>query len=266
MTDLAVVKQRQQQSWAAGDYGTVAATLQIVSESLCEAVDLRGGQSVLDVATGTGNTAIAAARRWCDVTATDYVPSLLERGRARAAAEGISVTFADGDAEDIRFPDNSFDVVVSTFGSMFAPNHEKAATELVRVCRPGGKIGMANWTPDGFVGAYFRAGAQLVPPPQGVRPPTLWGTEAHLRQLFGDHVTLEVTKRHFVFRYRSPEHWLEVFRTTFGPVLKAYEVLDQPGRERLSRDLLDVIAKFNVAGDGTMVAPAEYLEVVAMKC
>ena len=246
------VKQRQRQMWAAGDYRTVGARMQIVSELLCEAVDLRGGQVVLDVATGTGNTAIAAARRWCEVTAIDYVLGLLELGRARAAAEGLPVTFLEGDAEEIPFPDNAFDVVLSTFGSMFAPNHEKAANELVRVCRPGGKIGMANWTPTGFAGAFLR-------------PPPLWGTTDHLRELFGDRVTLQAQKRHFVYRFPSPAHWIEVFSTTFGPLLKTREALDESGRERLTLELHKVIAAFNQANDGTMVLPAEYLEVVVAK-
>lgn len=262
---MSEVKQRQRLAWAAGDYRTVAARLQIVSEMLCETVDLRGGQTVLDVATGTGNTAIAAARRWCDVTAIDYVPGLLELGRARAAAEGVPVAFFEGDAEGIRFPDNAFDVVLSTFGSMFAPNHEKAADELVRVCRAGGKIGMANWTPSGFVGAFFRAVTQLVPPPQGLKPPSLWGTEDYLRELFGDRVSLQVSKQHFVFRFRSPAHWIEVFSTTFGPLVKAREALDEPDRERLTIELHRVIAEFNKATDGTLVVPSEYLEVVATK-
>jgi ubiquinone/menaquinone biosynthesis C-methylase UbiE len=259
------VKQRQRQAWAAGDYRTAGARIQIVSEMLCEAVDLRGVQTVLDVATGTGNTAIAAARRWCEVAAIDYVPSLLEIGRVRAAAEGVPVAFLEGDAEEIGFTDNAFDVVLSTFGSMFAPNHEKAADQHIRVCRPGGKIGMANWTPTGFGGAFFGAVTQLVPPPQGQKPPSLWGTEDHLRQLFGDRVTLEVKPQHFVFRYRSPAHWIEVFSTTFGPVMKALEALDDPGRERLRLELHRVIGEFNKATDGTMVVPSEYLEVVATK-
>jgi SAM-dependent methyltransferase len=265
MSDFSAIKQRQRQVWSAGDYRMVGARIQIASELLCEAVDLRGGQAVLDVATGTGNTAIAAARRWCEVAAIDYVPALLELGRARAAAEGLPVAFFEGDAEDIRFPDNSFDAVLSTFGSMFAPNHEKTADELVRVCRVGGKIGMANWTPSGFIGGFFRAVTQLVPLPQGVQAPTLWGTEGHLQQLFGDRVALQVNKRDLVFRYRSPAHWIEVFPTTYGPLLKALEALDASGRERLNRDLHEVIATFNKAVDGTLVAPSEYLEVVATK-
>jgi ubiquinone/menaquinone biosynthesis C-methylase UbiE len=177
----------------------------------------------------------------------------------------LPVTFLEGDAEEIPFPDNAFDVVLSTFGSMFAPNHEKAANELVRVCRPGGKIGMANWTPTGFVGAFFRMLTQMVPPPEGLRPPPLWETTDHLRELFGDRVTLQVQKQHLVYRFRSPAHWIEVFSTTFGPLLKTREALDESGRERLTLELHKVIAAFNQANDGTMVLPAEYLEVVATK-
>jgi ubiquinone/menaquinone biosynthesis C-methylase UbiE len=260
MIDL---KQRQRQAWQAGDYRTIGATLQIVSETLCEAVDLRGGEAVLDVATGTGNTAIAAARRWCDVTAIDYVPSLLELARVRAAAEGLPVTFLEGDAEKIPLSDSSFDAVLSTFGAVFATNHEKTANELVRVCRVGGKIGMANWTPSGFIGTVFRTISQMVPPPEGVRPPILWGTEAHLHQLFGDRVTLRVNKRHLMVRFLSPGHWIEVLSTTFGPLLKAFEVLDDSDRERLVSD--KVASAFNQADDGTLVAPSEYLELVATK-
>ena len=262
---MSEIKQRQRQAWATGDYRTVAARLQIVSELLCEAVDLRGGQSVLDVATGTGNTAIAAARRWCDVTAIDYVPALLDLARARAAAEGVPVAFFEGDAEEIDFPDNAFDTVLSTFGSMFAPDHEKAANELLRVCRPGGKIGMTNWTPAGFAGTFFRAVTQMAPPQPGLQPPLLWGTSDHLRELFGHRVTLEINKRHFVFRYRSPAHWVDIFSRFFGPLIKALEALDDAGRERLTLALHEAVAAFNGANDGTMVVPSEYLEVVATK-
>jgi len=238
----------------------------IVSELLCEAVDLRAGQRVLDVATGSGNTALAAARRWCEVTGIDYVPALLERGRERAAAERISITFQEGDAEQIPFPDSSFDAVLSTFGAMFAPNQERAAQELLRVCRPGGKIGLANWTPDGFVGTYFRAIVQYAPPPPGLTPPILWGTEERLRELFGESVaSLQITRRSVVARYRSVQHWLEIFRTYFGPTLKAFEVLDAAGQENLARDLVSVVLRFNRSGDETIVIPSDYLEVVATK-
>jgi SAM-dependent methyltransferase len=266
VADFTVIKERQQQVWATGDYATVGNTLVLVSELLCEAVNVRAGQKVLDVATGSGNTALAAARRWCDVTGIDYVPALLQRGERRAAAEGLSVTFQAGDAEQLPFPDGAFDVVLSTFGAMFTPDQEQTARELLRVCRPGGTVGLANWTPESFLGAYVRTVSQHVPPPPGLKSPMLWGIEAHLRDLFGDGITaLEVTRRSFVFRYRSPEHWLDVFRTTFGPAMRAFETLDAPGQARLREDLLALVERMNRSGDATMVVPSEYLEVVAMK-
>jgi len=267
MADLTAIKLRQQQQWAAGDYAVVGATTVLAGELLCEAIDLHAGQKVLDVATGTGSTALAAARCWCEVTGVDYVPALLQRGRQRAAAEGLQVTFQEGDAEALPFPDASFDVVLSAFGAMFAPDQEQTARELLRVCRPGGKIGMLNWTPDSFVGVYFAdAMVRYVPPPPGLKPTVLWGTEARVRELFGEAIaSLQVTRRSFVFRYRSPEHWLEVFRTTMGPVLKAFESLDAQGQEQMARDLIAVVHRFNRSGDQTMVVPSDYLEVVATK-
>jgi len=234
--DLGAIKQRQQATWAAGDFGVVATNATLVGELLCEALDVRAGQKVLDVATGSGNTALSAARRSCDVVGIDYVPALLERARERAAAERLQLSFQEGDAENIPLPDASFDVVTSTFGAMFAPDQERAASELLRVCRPGGKIGMANWTPDGWTGAMFRATTQHVPPPAGIKPPTLWGTEERLRELFSDGISsLQATRRSNVFRYRSAEHWLDTFRTYFGPTIKAFEALDPAGQEALAR-------------------------------
>ena len=264
--NLAAIKQRQQQTWAAGDYSVVGSTLVVIAEQLCEEVDLRAGQRVLDVATGSGNAALAAARRFCQVTGIDYVPALLDRGRERAVAEGLEVTFAAGDAEDIPFPDASFDVVLSTLGAMFAPDQEQTAAELMRVCRPGGKIGLANWTPDGFIGQMFRVTGRYVPPPPGLKPPSLWGTEERLRELFGDGVaSVRAERRSFVFRYRSFDHWLEVFRGTYGPLTKAFEALDAERQEAYAADLRALAARFNRSGDETVALPSDYLEVVAVR-
>jgi SAM-dependent methyltransferase len=264
--DLAAIKQRQQMTWATGDYAVVGSTLAVMAELLCEAVDLRAGQRVLDVATGNGNAALSAARRYCEVTGIDYVPALLARGRERAAAERLPVVFAEGDAEDIPFPDASFDAVLSTLGVMFAPDQEKAAGELLRVTRPGGKIGLTNWTPDGFIGQMFKVTGQYVPPPPGLQPPALWGTEERLRDLFGDGVAwLRAERRSFVFRYRSFEHWLDVFRTYYGPVTKAFQALDAGRQEAYAADLRSLVTRFNGSGDGTMAVPSDYLEVVAVR-
>jgi ubiquinone/menaquinone biosynthesis C-methylase UbiE len=244
----------------------VAATITAVGEILCEAVDVMPGQKVLDVATGSGNTAIAAARRFCDSTGVDYVPALLERARTRAAAEMLDIRFTDGDAENIPLPDASFDVVLSTFGTMFAPNQEKAASELLRVCKPGGKIGMANWTPEGFIGELFRVNGRHVPPPAGVKPPTLWGSEERLRELFGDSISsLTVTRRDFVFRYLSADHWIEFWRNYYGPTLKSFAALDAAGQEALAQDMRELAARYNRSGNETMIVPAQYLEVIAVK-
>ena len=235
--DLGAIKTRQQGAWSSGDYAVVGTTLQIVGEELCEALDLRSGQKVLDVAAGNGNASLAAARRWCDVIATDYVPALLDRARERADAERLNIEFREADAEALPFADASFDVVVSTFGVMFTPDQDRAAAELVRVCRRGGKIGLANWTPEGFIGQLFKTIGKHVPPPAGARSPALWGTRARLAELFEPHApSIESAQRHFVFRYRSPEHWLEVFRTYYGPVLKAFAALAPPAQAALERD------------------------------
>ena len=264
--DLGAVKRRQQAAWSSGDYAVVGTTLQIVGEELCEALDLRAGQRVLDVAAGNGNVALAAARRWCDVVATDYVPALLDRAQQRAAADGLRMEFRVADAEALPFADESFDAVVSTFGVMFTPDQDRAAAELVRVCRRGGKIGLANWTPDGFIGHLFKTIGRHVPPPAGVRSPILWGTRERLAELFAPHgAAVEATPRMFVFRYRSPEHWLEVFRTFYGPAQKTFDSLDAQGQAALTRDLLDLARRFNRADDGTMAAPSGYLEVVVTR-
>jgi SAM-dependent methyltransferase len=264
--DLTAVKGRQQRMWASGDFAQIGVTITLVGETICEAVDVRAGQSVLDVAAGAGNAAVAAARRFADVTASDYVPALLERGRERAAAERLPVSFIEADAEALPFEDASFDVVLSTFGVMFAPNQERAANELLRVCKPGGAIGLANWTPEGWIGAILRANASHVAPPPGVSSPLLWGTERRLRELFGSGISeMRTTRRHFVFRYRSPEHWLAFWREYYGPTVAAFAALDAAGQDALARDLLAVIAEHNRATDGSMSVPAEYLEVVAIR-
>jgi ubiquinone/menaquinone biosynthesis C-methylase UbiE len=264
--DLTVVKTRQQAAWASGDYAVVGTTLQIVGEDLCEALDIRAGQKVLDVAAGNGNVSLAAARRWCDVTATDYVQKLLDRARERASADHLDIAFREADAEALPFEDGSFDAVVSTFGVMFTPNQERAAAELVRVCRPGGKIGLANWTPAGFIGQLFKTIGKHLPPPAGVKSPALWGTRERIAELFNAHAsTVETRERQFVFRYRSAEHWLEIFRTYYGPVLKAFAALDAAGQAALAADLTALIARFNRSGDATMVVPGDYLEVVVTK-
>ena len=261
--DLVAVKSRQQTAWSAGDYAVVGTTLQIVGESLCEALDLRAGQKVLDVAAGNGNATLAAARRWCDVISTDYVPTLLERGRARAGAEGLAVQFREADAENLPFENEAFDVVVSTFGVMFTPNQEKAAAELVRVCKAGGKIGLANWTPGSLIGELFKLIGRYVPPPPGLKSPALWGTEERLRELFGSAIgSMQCERKHFVFRYRSAAHWLETFRTYYGPMQKAFGALDAGKQDALACDLVQLAGNFNRVGDGALVAPSEYLEVV----
>ena len=261
--DLTQVKNKQQAAWASGDYAVIGTTLQIVGESLCEAVDVRAGQRVLDVAAGNGNATLAAARRWCDVLSTDYVPALLERAKARAAAEGLAVEFEQADAENLQFQDGAFDVVLSTFGVMFTPNQEKAAAELARVCKPGGKIGLANWTPAGFIGELFKVIGRYIPPATGVKPPSAWGTEERLRELFGARIAaLQAPRRNYVFRYRSPRHWLDTFRTYYGPMYKAFGALDASKQASLAEDLLGLVQKFNTASDGTMVVPGEYVEAV----
>lgn len=261
--DLAAVKSKQQAAWSAGDYAVVGTTLQIVGESLCEALDLRAGERVLDVAAGNGNATLAAARRWCNVVSTDYVPTLLERGRARANAESLPVQFEQADAENLPYADHSFDVVLSTFGVMFTPDQDKAAAEMARACKPGGRIGLANWTPGSFVGEIFKLMGNYVTPAAGVKSPALWGTEARLGELFGKRLdAIAIERRHFVFRYHSAAHWLEVFRTYYGPMHKAFGALAAEKQQALAADLIALAEKFNRATDGTLVAPSEYLEVV----
>ena len=261
--DLKALKSRQQAAWSSGDYAVIGTTLQIVGEELCEALDVHSGQKVLDVAAGNGNVSLAAARRWCDVVATDYAPSLLERARERATAERLNIEFREADAEALPFQDGSFDVVVSTFGVMFTPDQDRAAAELIRVCKPGGKIGLANWTPDGFIGQLFKTIGKHVPPAPGTKSPALWGTRARIAELFEPRTTsVEFAARNFVFRYRTPAHWLEVFKTYYGPVLKTFASLEPAAQATLQRDLMDLIDRFNRSKDSSMVVPSEYLEIV----
>jgi ubiquinone/menaquinone biosynthesis C-methylase UbiE len=261
--DFEALKARQRAAWASGDYAVVGTTLQIVGEDLCEALDLRAGQKVLDVAAGNGNASLAAARRWCEVLATDYVGALLVRARERADAERLPVQFREADAEALPFDDASFDAVLSTFGVMFTPDQERAAAELVRVCRRGGKIGLANWTPEGFIGQLFKTLGKHLPSPAGLKSPALWGSRPRIAELFEPHATsIKSAQRHFAFRYRSAAHWLEVFRTYYGPVHKAFGALQPDAQGALQEDLLALVERFNRSGDATMVVPAEYLEIV----
>ena len=264
--DLKAVKARQQAAWSSGDYAVIGTTLQIVGERLVESMDLRAGQAVLDVAAGNGNVTLAAARRWCEVTSTDWVESLLASARRRAEADGLHVQFEIADAENLPFQDASFDAVVSTFGAMFCPDQHRTAAELLRVARPGGRIGLANWTPEGFIGQLFKTIGKYQPPPAGVSSPAVWGTRNWLNSTFGAKASaLEVKARHFAFCYRSPQHFLGLFREYYGPVLKAFEALDAGGREALAQDIIDLIGRFNTSGDESMVVPGEYLEVVVTR-
>lgn len=264
--DFQAIKAKQNAAWASGDYAKIGVTLQIVGEDLAERMDLVPETRVLDVAAGNGNATLAFARRWCQVTSTDYVDSLLARGRDRARAEGLNVRFQIADAEDLPFENAAFDAVVSTFGVMFTPNQEQAASELLRVCRPGGRIGLANWTPDGFIGQMFKVLGGHVAPPKGVSSPARWGNPEWIEDTFAGRATAVTTKaRTFVFRYRSPDHFVHFFRTYYGPIHKAFLALDESGQQALDRDLHATIARFNTATDGTMRVPGDYAEIVVTK-
>jgi SAM-dependent methyltransferase len=264
--DLAAIKAKQQSTWSAGDYAVIGTTLQIVGETLCEAAQVSADERVLDVACGNGNAALAAARRFAVVTGVDYVPALLDRARARAAADGLLLELRDVDAEALPFPDDAFDVVLSTFGVMFTPDQPRAARELVRVCRHGGRIALANWTPDGFIGKVFQAVGKHVPPPSGLRSPSAWGTKPRLEELFqGEAREIRTRRLDFVFRYRSPAHWLEVFRTWYGPIHRAFLALAPHERPALERDLKALLDEMNTATDGTLSVPSAYLEAVIVR-
>jgi ubiquinone/menaquinone biosynthesis C-methylase UbiE len=265
--DLEAVKQVQQGIWSQGDFAMIGGALVIVGELLCDRVDIAPDERCLDVACGSGNTALAAARRaWGNTVGVDYVPALLERGRERAAAERLEIEFIEGDAESLPFEDESFDVVVTTFGAMFAPDQPRAAAELLRVCKPGGRVGMANWTPDGFVGGMFKTTSKHAPPPPGVEPPIRWGTEERLRELFGVGISdLEIERRAMAMRYRSFEHFVDFFRTYFGPMKTAFARVGADGEEALVADLRDLVSSFDRGGDRGMIVDSDYLEVVAVR-
>ncbi len=261
--DLNALKSKQQSAWSSGDYAVIGTTLQIVGESLAEACDLCWDERVLDVAAGNGNASLAAARRGGKVTSTDYVSALLERGAERARAEHFEIDFQTADAENLPFADASFDVVLSTFGVMFTPNQTKAAAEMLRVCRAGGRIGLANWTPDGFIGQVFKILGKYLPPPTGVQPPSRWGVASHLEALFGSHAAaIQATPMIFNFRYRSAAHFIDVFRTWYGPVHKAFAALSPESAAALEVDLTTLLNRMNRAGDGALVVPSEYLEII----
>ena len=263
--DFAAIKQRQQQAWASGDFAVVATRMALVAEHLCDTADLHAGWRVLDVATGSGNAAIAAARLGCTAVGIDYVPALLDRARERAAAEGLVVELLEGDAEALPFADASFDAVTSVFGTMFAPNHAQTAAELLRVSRPGGRIALASWTPQGFIGELFRTVAAHVPPPAGVPSPMLWGTEAHLRELFGDGIaSLELNERTFTWRFPSAEEFVTFFRRWYGPTVKAFAALEGTSRDALERDLVSLARRHDRLGTGATAIPATYTEAVAI--
>lgn len=264
--DLVAVKARQQAVWGSGDYSAIATLIVPVAEDLADATDLLAGSRVVDVATGSGNAAIAAARMGCEVTGVDYVPGLLERGRERAAAERLSIDFVDGDAEDLPALDGSFDAVLSVFGAMFAPDHARTAAEIARVCRPGGRVGLASWTPEGFIGDLFRTIAAQVPPPPGVASPMLWGTETHLASIFGEAVEWTHTRRVFTFRFTSAEEFVRVFATYYGPTLKAFDSLDQDGRAMLASELTALARRHDrLTADGAIALPSEYLQSVGVR-
>jgi ubiquinone/menaquinone biosynthesis C-methylase UbiE len=261
--DYAAIKQRQQATWASGDYTIVGTTLQIVGETLAEVADVRAGERVLDVAAGNGNATLAAARRYARVTSTDYVQALLDKGRQRAEAEALDVHFQTADAEALPFEAASFDLVVSTFGVMFSPDHATAAREMLRVVRPGGRIAMANWTPEGFIGRLFKTIGAHVAPPAGVKSPALWGAEAHLVSLFGPRASdLHIERRFFHFRYRSAAHFLQVFRDYYGPTHKAFAALDETGKAALERDILALLNELDIGQGRGLVVPSEYAEIV----
>lgn len=262
--DLSAIKARQQAAWAAGDYAVIGTTLQIVGETLCEALDLRAGERVLDVAAGNGNSTLAAARRGAEVISTDYVGALLDRAQARAQAEGLTIAFQEADAEALPFPDSAFDIVLSTFGVMFTADQETAAAELSRVLRRGGRIGLASWTPDSFIGQLFKTIGRYLPPPAGLKPPSGWGMQSRLAELFPEH-HIAASERVFNFRYRSPAHWLDIFKTYYGPTNRAFAALDREKQAALAADMLALAQTCNRGGADTLIVPSAYLEAIVTK-
>jgi len=264
--DFQAIKTKQQATWASGDFALIGVTLQIVGETLAEAADIRAGERVLDVAGGNGNATLAAAHRFAQVTSTDYVPALLERGSARASAEGLDITFKVADAEALPFDDQSFDAVLSTFGVMFTPDHRKSSAEMLRVVRSHGRIGLANWTPEGFIGQLFKVIGKHVPPPAGLQSPALWGTEPHIVELFGRQAAdIRCVRKMFNFRYKSAVHWIQIFRDFYGPTLKAFAALDASGQKTLEADITELLERLNVGGRDSLIVPSEYLELVIVK-
>jgi ubiquinone/menaquinone biosynthesis C-methylase UbiE len=262
---LASIKAKQQATWSSGDYAVIGTTLQMMGEQLCEAVDVWAGWKVLDVAAGNGNAALAAARRGCEVVATDYVDGLLEQARRRAEADGVRLTTQVVDAEDLPFEDGTFDAALSTVGVMFTPDPPRAAEELIRVVRPGGRIGLANWTPEGFVGQMFTIVGQHVEPPAGVPSPLEWGTEPRLEELLGGECGLDITRRQHTFRFRSASDYFETFKAYYGPLVKAWAALDESGRRSLRGQLVGLADGCNRKDCAALSIDAEYLEVVATR-
>lgn len=266
IVDFSEIKRRQQATWASGDYAVIGTTLQIVGETLAEATEIRAGDRVLDVAAGNGNASLAAARRFARVTSTDYVRTLLERGAERARAERLDIEFQVADAEALPFDANSFDIVLSTFGAMFTAQHDRPAREMLRVVRKGGRIGLANWTPEGFIGQLFKVIGTYVPPPAGLKSPALWGTEPYIVSLFGPGAAdIRCVRRLFNFRYQSSAHWLQTFRQYYGPMVKAFAALEAPQQEALAHDITALLERHNLAGEGSLSVAGEYLEVVIVK-
>jgi SAM-dependent methyltransferase len=264
--DYAAVTSRQQGVWSQGDYGKIGSLLSWLGESLVRELDVHSGERVLDVAAGNGNASLPAARRFADVLSTDYVPALLEETRRRADADGVVLRMEVADAQALPYDDGSFDVVMSTIGAMFAPDQSAVAREMTRVCRSGGRIGMANWTPDSMVGDMFRTVSRHVPPPQGLQPAVAWGTRDRLAELLGPHCSdLRVTRRTCAMRFPSARTCMEYFRTWYGPTLAAFAAVGEAGRDQLERELVEVYDSHNTTTDGTLAMDVAYLEVVAVR-